>query len=172
MLVMGLMLVSQIIPQSTYARLQGFTTCIVSLLLLIIAIAMIFAALFVLLMMIALLLAVPFGTLIYLAVYGFFDRPGATITLGLIMTLKLAFCVLLVLAQQRFLQNRLLILLCLSSLACTFIITFLQGIVPIILVSITDNISGIVVAICGVIWAVILLIGAIPAVIKSLGSAS
>ena len=84
------------------------------------------------------------------------------------MTLKLAFCVLLVLAQQRFLENRFLVLLALSSLIATLLISFLHGLVPIILVSITDAVSGIVVALCGVIWAIIVLIGAIPATLKSL----
>ncbi len=169
MLVMGLMLASQLIPQDTYARLQGCASCLVSLVLLIASIIMIIMAIVVLLVMVTLLLAIPFGTLIYLALYGFFDRGGAAVALGIIMTLKIVFCVLLVLAQQRFLQNRFLILLALSSLICTFIISFLHGIVPIILVSITDNISGICVAICGLIWAVIVLIGAIPAVVRSLG---
>ncbi|MDX2161972.1 MAG: hypothetical protein SF162_11655 [bacterium] len=172
LLVMGMMVASQVIPQDTYARLQGFTSCLVSLILVISAIGMIIFAIVALLVMITLFLAVPFGTLIYLALFGFFNRGGAATALTLIMTLKIVYCVLLVLAQQRFLQNRVLVLLSLSSLLCTFIITFLHGIVPIILVSITDNISGICVAICGVIWAVIVLIGAIPAVIKSLGVAS
>lgn len=172
MLVMSLMLASQIIPQDTYARLQGFASCLVSLILVIAGIVMVIIAIIALLIMIALFLAVPFGTLIYLAVYGFFDRGGAAIALGIIMALKIAYCVLLVLAQQRFLQNKFLILLSVSSLICTFIIGFLHALVPIILVSITDNIGGLCVAICGIIWAVIVLIGAIPAVIRSLGQSS
>jgi hypothetical protein len=99
--------------------------------------------------------------LIYLAVYGFFNRGGAGITLGLLMTLKIAFGVCLVLAQQRFLQNRGLVLMVLTSFAATAIISFLHGLVPGFLVSITDAIGAIIVAIPAVIWAIFLLFGSL-----------
>ena len=56
-------------------------------------------------LLISLLLAVPFGTIVYLAIYGFFNRGGASATLSLLMLLKIVFAVCLVVAEQRFLQK-------------------------------------------------------------------
>ena len=129
---------------------------------------MIISAIVLLLLMIALLLSVPFGTIAYLAIYGFFDRGGASAVLGILLFLKLAFAACLVLAQQRFLQNRGLVLLVISSLVANIVLSFLHGLVPIILVSITDAIGAIIVAACGCIWWLLALIVALPAILKSI----
>ena len=65
--------------------------------------------------MVSLLLAPPFGPIAYLALWGGFDTDGATVALGLTMLLKLAFAACLVLAHQRFLQNKGLVVLVLLS---------------------------------------------------------
>ena len=121
-----------------------------------------------LVLMVSLLLATPFGTIAYLALFGFFPRGDAAILLSLLMFLKLVFAGALVLAHQRFLQNKGLVLLVLTSLVATMIVAFLHSVVPVILVSITDDIGAIVVAMIAIIWGVVLLIGSIPAVIKSI----
>ena len=54
------------------------------------------------------------------------------------------------------------------SLLGNVIITFLHGFPPGFLVSITDVIGAIIVAILAVIWAIFLLIGAIPAILASI----
>lgn len=117
--------------------------------------------------MVALLLAVPFGTIAYLAMFGSFDRSGATVALSLIMTLKLFFAGCLVLAHQRFLENKGLVLLILTSLLATLVIGFLQGLVPGILVSITDAIAAIVVGILALLWAIWFLLRSIPSIVKA-----
>jgi hypothetical protein len=157
-----------LVPQSIQGRLQGCASCIFTLLLLLAAIAMIFVALTLVLLMIALLLAIPFGTIFYFAVYGSFNRGGAAAVLSLIMLLKLGFAGSLVAAQQRFLRNTGLVLLVLTSLLANIIISFLHGFVPGFLVSITDGIGAIIVAILAVIWLLFLGIGSIFAVIKAL----
>jgi hypothetical protein len=129
---------------------------------------LIIAAIAVLVLMVSLLVAAPFGTLTYLAIFGFFDRAGAGIALSVLMLLKLGFVVVLVLAQPRFLQNLGLVLLVLTSLLATVIVGFLHGIVPRFLVSITDAIAAIAVAVLAVIWAVVLLTGALPAIVRAL----
>jgi hypothetical protein len=164
----GLVGVSLLLRERVHGRIQGISTLIFSIVIIAAAIAMILAAIALVLLMIALLTAVPFGTLAYLAIYGFFNRPGANIALSLLMTLKLVFAALLIAAQQRFLQNKGLVFLILTSLLATIIIKFLHGIVPLILVSITDGIAAIIVAILALLWAIFLLIGAIPAVIRIL----
>jgi hypothetical protein len=164
----GLMGVSLVVRERVQARLQGIVTFVFALLLVIAAIGLIFVAIAAVMTMVALLVATPFGTLIYLAVYGFFNRGGAGITLGLLMTLKIAFGVCLVLAQQRFLQNRGLVLMVLTSFVATAIVSFLHGLVPGFLASITDAIAAIIVAILAVIWAIFLLFGSLGSVGRAL----
>ncbi|MGH8512220.1 MAG: hypothetical protein ACREU8_12795 [Gammaproteobacteria bacterium] len=164
----ALMGIALIAPARIHGRIQGLATFIVSLLVLIGSIVLIFVALQLLMLMISLLLAVPFGTIVYLATYGDFEVNPARITLSLLMTLKLAFAGFLVFAHQRFLENKGLVLIILTSLLATLIVTFLHGLAPRILVSITDDIAGIVVAILAAIWALVFFLGSIPSIIKAL----
>jgi hypothetical protein len=157
----GLLLREQI-----QGRVQGCVTLIYSLLTVVGGIFMIIAAVILVLTMVSLLLAAPFGTLAYLATFGFFNRTGASVALGLLIMLKLAFAICLVLAHQRFLQNRGLVLLILTSLLGNVIISFLHGFVPRFLVSITDGVAAILVALLAVIWGLVLLVGAVISVIK------
>lgn len=164
MLLMGAAL---LLPDRLYGRVQGVTTLIGSIILIIVAFILGLIAFIELLIMVALAFAFPFGTLAYLALWGSFPRGDAAVILGLLMFLKLAFCLFLLLAHQRFLQNKGLVLLVLTSLLCNFVLAFLHGLVPIILVSIVDDLAAVVFAILAIIWAIILLIGSIPAVVKA-----
>lgn len=157
-----------VFPQSVQASAQGCIGLIFSLVLLIASIVLIIAAIILLLLMVALLLAVPFGTIAYLVLYGFFNRPTASFVLGIILALKIGFVIFLVLSHQRFLQRKGLILLILTSLVANVIVSFLHGFPPLFLVSITDAIAGIIVAILAVIWLIFLLLGSIPAVLKAI----
>lgn len=166
LLTIGLIGAALIVPARLQARVQGFVTCGFSCLVILGAIGLVFLALGLLILMISLFLAVPFGTIAYLAIYGFFNRGGASAVLALLMLLKLGMGASLILAQQRFLQNKGLVLLILTSLVCNVIISFLHGLVPIILVSITDAVSAICMAIIAIIWAILLLIGAVMSILK------
>jgi hypothetical protein len=156
-----------IIPERIQGRVQGVATLIVSLLVLIGDFVMALGALALLILMVTLLLSPIFGTIAYLAIYGHFDTDNARVALGLIMTLKVIFAVCLLLAHQRFLQNKGLVLLVLSSLLATFVVSFLQGLVPGFLVSITDDIGAIVVGIIAAIWAIVFLVGSVVSVVKA-----
>lgn len=158
---------AMIIPERLQGRVQGCATIVVSFLGCLGTIFAIITCLIMLIIMVTLLLAPIFGTIAYLAIYGHFDRSGAAVTLSLIMALKIGFVVCLVLAHQRFLQNKGLVLIVLTSLLANLIISFLHNFVPGILVSITDAIGAIVVGILAVIWAIILLVFAIISVIKA-----
>jgi hypothetical protein len=149
-----------------HGRVQGGLTLVFALLLLLAAIAMALAALAALMIMLALLAAVPFGTLAYLALYGFFNRAGAAALLGVILLLKAGAVVALALAQPRFLQNKGLDLMILTSFLAMMIISFLHGLVPGFLVSITDAIAAIIVGILAGVWCVFLLVGSIRALIR------
>lgn len=168
LLTLALMGASLIIPERVHGRVQGLVTLIGSVVALLAGLGMLFAAIGLLLLMVGLFTAVPFGTIAYLAVWGFFNRGGAAGTLGLLMVLKVVAAVCLVLAHQRFLQNKGLVLLVLTSLLATAIVSFLHGLVPIILVSISDALGAIVVSVLALIWAVVLAIGALVSIVKVL----
>jgi hypothetical protein len=165
---MAVTIAGVVFPQSLEGRVQGIATLIFSILVILAAVVVIFFALGQLMLMIALLLAFPFGPLVYLALFGFFDRTTAAAVLSLLMLLKLAFAVCLVIAHQRFLQNIGLVLLVVTSLVVDIVVSFLHGLVPRLLVSITDAVGAIIVGIVAVIWTVVLLIGSIPAILKAL----
>jgi len=164
----GLIASSLVIGDRIQGRVQGCATLLISIVAILAAIVLIITAIILLLLMVALLLAAPFGTIAYLAIYGFFNRGGASAVLAVLLLLKLGFAVCLVLAQQRFLQNRGLVLLILCSLVANIVLSFLHGLVPGILVSITDAIGAIVVAACGCIWWILALIVALPSILKTL----
>ena len=157
-----------LITDRVHGRIQGIITFVVALLTFLGSVVMIFVALGLLLLMVSLVMAIPFGTIVYMAEYADFAKTSAKVTLSLIMSLKLGFVVFLILAHQRFLENKGLILIILTSFLATIILSFLHGIVPGFLVSITDDIGAIIIAILAAIWALVYLIGAIPAIIKAL----
>ena len=149
-------------------RIVGITSVIVSFLILLAAIVLIFTTLAKVLLMFGLFVAVPFGTLAYTAIWGFFDRSGATVVLSLLLLLKLVFAACLVLAQQRFIQNKGLVLILLTSLLANLIVSFRHGLVPRLLVSITDGVAAIIVLILAAIWALLMLIFGIISVLKAI----
>jgi hypothetical protein len=163
-----LMALTELMTERVLGRVQGIASLIVSILLLVAAIVLIIGTFIKALIMIALFLAAPFGTLAYLAMYGSFNRAGASAVLGASMFLKLAAAVLLVLAHQGFLKMKGLLLLVGTSLVGNIIVSFLQGLVPIILVSITDAVAAIVIGILAAIWAVVLLIFSIISIVKAI----
>jgi hypothetical protein len=162
-----LMVLPLIVPEGIHARIQGIATLIIGLLAALGGIVMVIVALVLLMTMVSLFLAAPFGTVAYLALFGDFPNTAAESALGGLLLLKLVAGICLILAHQRFLQNKGLVLIFLSSLLANIIVSFLHNIVPGILVSITDALAAIVVAIIAIIWAVILLIASIPAVVKA-----
>lgn len=163
----ALMAAGLVLPQRWHARAQGVVTIIVAVLLILTAIVMIVVALIELITMVVLLLAFPFGTIVYLALWGSFPRGDAALLLALVLFLKYVFAAALLLAQQRFLQNKGLVLLVATSAVCTILVAFIHGMVPGILVSIADDVAAIIVAIVAVVWAVVLIIGAVPSVVKA-----
>ena len=168
LLTLGLMGASLLIPERVHGQVQGVLSLVGAIVALLSGLAMLFAAIGLLLLMVSLLTAVPFGTIAYLAIWGFFNRGGAAATLGLLMSLKVSAGICLALAHPRFIQNKGLVLIFLTSLLATAVISVLHGWVPLMLVSITDAIGAIVVAILGLIWAVVLLIGSLVSIFRVL----
>jgi hypothetical protein len=164
---LALMGVSLIVPGHVHGKYQGGVTLAVSLIVIIISALAIVAAVFLLVLMLTLLMAFPFGTLVYMVKWGFFNRVGAGVTLSLIMALKLGSAVCLVLAQPRFLQNKGLVLIVATSLLANVVISFLHGLVPILLVSVTDALAAIIVSVLAVSWAVFLFVTSVRSVVRA-----
>lgn len=168
LLTLGLMGASLLIPERVHGRVQGMVTLIGAVVALLAGLGLLFAAIGLLLLMVGLFTSAPFGTIAYLAVWGFFNRAGAAGTLGVLMLLKVVAAVCLVLAHRRFLQNKGLVLLFLTSLLANAVVSFLHGLVPIVLVSITDALGAVIVSVLALIWAVVLAVGALVSIVKVL----
>ncbi|HEC06606.1 MAG TPA: hypothetical protein ENJ12_07130 [Thiolapillus brandeum] len=162
-----LMAAPMLISDRLHGRIQGGITFLTSLAVLLLAFFMLMSAIMFLMMMVSLLMAAPFGTIAYLAAFSDFDKAGAAITLGSIMTFKIAFVICLLLAHQRFLENKSLMFIILTSLVATVVVTFLQSVVPGFLASITDDIAAIIVAVLAIVWAVVYLFSSLPSMIRA-----
>ena len=162
-IIMGLAL---IIPERIQGRLQGIVTLVVAIILLLAAIPVVIGEITLLILMVSLLLSPPFGTIAYLVAFGSFNTDGARIAISTIMLLKILFAIFLILAHQRFLQNKGLMLIIITSFVATFVLGFLQSFVPGILVSITDDIGAIIICILAIIWDLIYVLGGIISVVK------
>jgi hypothetical protein len=162
-----LMGISLMLPEALHGRLQGIITLCTSLLCLVLSIVMIMAALALLMLMVSLLIAPIFGTIAYFALYADFDRDSAAVTLSMLTTLKIAFAVCLVLAHQDYLKNKGLVAIVASSLLANLLLAFLHGLVPGFLVSITDMLGAVIIAVLALVWAVIFLVGSVVAIGKA-----
>ncbi|MDM4722253.1 hypothetical protein QTQ03_22670 [Micromonospora sp. WMMA1363] len=163
----GLLCLSLIVPRRIEGRAQGIATLIFAIMLILGALAMLAIAIIRLTVMVSLLLAFPFGTLAYLVIWGFFPVGKASVIVGLLLSLKLTWAILLLLAQPRFLQNIGLVALALTTMVCTVVLGFLHHMVPRILVSITDDIGAVIFAVVAVIWGIVMLIGSIPGIVMA-----
>lgn len=164
-----LMAAPLVLPERVTGRVQGIVTFVVALVLVIACFITGVAAFTLLTLLIGLLLATPFGPVAYAAMgYATFPTGTAATTLGLIMTAKLVGAGALVMAHQRFLENKGLVLLIGTSLLATVVVSFLHGFLPSFVVSIGDLIGALVVVILAGIWAVFGLIFGAIAVVKTL----
>jgi hypothetical protein len=162
---------SLLLPERIHGRIQGVASLVVSIVDILMVLLLVPLALALLLLMFGLFVSAPFGTLAYVAIWGFFDRGGAAVTLSLVMGLKVAFVILLVLSQPRFIQNKGLVLLIATSLVANVVVAFLHGVVPGVMASITDALAAIVVGVLAFVWAVLMLVGALISIVKAIGIA-
>jgi len=165
---LALMVLSLVLPMHLQAKLQGIVGVILMFFLALACIVLIFTALAQLLLMIGLFFAIPFGTIAYLVIWGDFPRTAAAVILSLLMLLKICATICLPIAHQRYLKDVGLILMVLTSFVATIVVSFLHGLVPGPLVSITDALAAIIVGIIALIWAIVVLIGSIIAVVFAL----
>jgi hypothetical protein len=155
-----------LLPQRALAPVHAVTSLVASLLVLLASVLCFLLALGLTLTMVGLFLAFPFGTAVYLGLWGTFPVGMAAATLGALLFLKLAYGVGLVLAHPRFLENRGLVFLSVVSLVATVLAQFLQGLPPGIAASITDGVAAIVIAILGAICAIVVLVWSVVALVR------
>lgn len=155
-------------PARIVGRIQGIATVVVSFLGCLGTIALFFTTLALLMLMVGLLLAVPFGTAVYMALFGHFARGAAAGTLALLMLLKLAAAFCLVVASLQVLKSKSIVLLFCCSIGLTFVVIFLHALVPRPLVSITDAIAALIVFVVAFIWAIYYLLGGLKSIYKNL----
>jgi len=167
LLTLALMALSLVVRQSIVGRAQGIVNLVASIVVIILGIVALLTAVAKLVLMLALFLSPPFGTIAYFAAFGFFDRGGALAAVGSLLALKLGACIALVIAQERFLQNKGLVILVLLTLLLYLLVSILISIVPSFLASITDALGAIIVSIVAIIWAVLTLAFAIYATIEA-----
>ncbi|WP_427172753.1 hypothetical protein [Arthrobacter sp. 92] len=141
---------SLIMDLRVYGRLQGIVTLIVSFLWVAGAFLAAMTALAKLFLMFGLFVATPFGTLAYLALWGSFPVGKAAAILGLILLLKIVFVVLLAV-----------------SVLLQLVLGLIHGFLPGPLVSIGDQFWALVTVVVSLVWALVMLIGSIPAIVNA-----
>lgn len=168
LVILSLMVLPLVIGARWTPLVGGIVSFLGGLGALIAGIVMAIVAFVALTVMVSLLLAVPFGTLAYLAIFGFFDVWASGAALALVMLLQFAAIVFLLVAQQSMLGNKRLVFFLLLSVLLTLLMMVLHSIVPLILVSITDALGALIVAIVGAIWGLLMLIGGIISLVKQI----
>ncbi len=154
-------------PESIHAKAQGCLSFIFPLLLIPVALIFVFIVIAKLITMVMMLLSFPFGTLLYLIIFGSFPRGAMNAVLALLFVLKIVLGILLLLAHQKFIENLGLVIGFIAALVGNLIVTILYTIVPAFLVSITDAIAAIVMIIIGIILAIIMLIFSVISIISA-----
>lgn len=168
LLILVLTALPLVIGERATGLVQGITSVIGGLIGLLAGVVVAIAAFGSLLLMVSLLLSAPFGTLAYLAIYGSFDTATSSLLTSVIMALLVVGVVCLIVAQQRFLSGKGLMLLEATAVVLTLVVTLLHSIVPGLLVSITDAIGALVIGIIGAIWSLAILIGGLVGAIRVL----
>lgn len=165
---LGLMAVALVVSGQVMGRVQGVASLIAGI---VGAIGGVVGVIFLfseLILMVGLFLAFPFGTIAYLATWGFFPYQAAAILVGLITFLKVAMVIMLSLAQPRLLKVKALVALVLTGLLLTVVIGFVHAWIPNPVTSIGDQITAIIVLIAGIVWAAMMTIGSVQAVARAL----
>ena len=154
-------LIGMLITKASVHRVGMIISFINSIIVIFISIFLIVQAILKLIIMFGLLLALPFGPLIYMAIYGAFPKGPVLILGGLGLLCKIVAAVLLWIGGSQMIRIKSATLLLITGFVTFFIIEFGLGFVPVIFCSIADAIIGIIIAIVVIIWSIFILIGSI-----------
>ncbi|MBR0748763.1 hypothetical protein JQ582_33015 [Bradyrhizobium japonicum] len=156
--------------RAIFARLQGALTLVLSIVGILLALAFVIAAINLITTMLTLLVSPPFGTIAYFAAWGNFDKTPARMVIDLSMFLKILGLCFIAASNPLFLRNKGFVLLFGFSLGLTFVLGLLHALPPSFLVAITDALGAIITGIAALIWMIVLLIGAVFAIIRAIRS--
>jgi len=156
-----------LVSGSVQGKIDGLATLVAGILLILFGITTALIALGMLMMMLGLVLAAPFGTLIYMGLFGSFATGAASALLSLAMLLKLGAMAAFAFWNIHVLRSKSTVLLALTSLLSSALISILHGIVPRFLVSITDAIAAIIIGIICIVWGIVLALLGVPAVFRA-----
>lgn len=157
-----------VVNKEILAKVQGVVTLVVGILVILNTIVLVFKIVTKLFVMVGMFLAIPFGTILYMILFGSFNVEKAAAILTTLMFLKIVMSILLIAANEKFLMNLGLVLLVGTSMIAMLVISFLHNMLPVFLVSITDCVAAIIVCVLAIIWAVILIVGGLIGAIKAL----
>lgn len=161
-------LLALLVSGRVQGRLHGILTLVLSLLVALTALGLALIALVELLVMVSLFFAVPFGTIAYVAVWGGFARATAASLLGLVVMLEVIGLILLVLAHPKLLARKGLVVVAVLSLLLKIVLLVLHGVVPRVMVAMTDNIGAIVAAVVALVVAIVFLVLSVPSIVRML----
>ena len=159
---------SLIVPDRVLARVVAPANLVVAFLVILAGIIVFIVTMVLLFLMVGLFLAPPFGTITYLVRWGFFPRGEAQTLLGILLLLKIVMFVFLFSASPRVIKNKGMMAMIGTSVVLQLVIGFLLSVVPLPLVSITDAVGALIVLIVGIIWAIVILVGALIGTIRLL----
>ncbi len=157
-----------IMSADALCRVQGIIYLITGIIMIVLSYITILKAIVSLVLMISLLMAIPFGTIIYMILFAFFDTSKAALIIHTLFSLKMACAICLIIASEFFIANIGLILIIATSFVTMIIVNVLHSFPPTFLVAITDSIAAIIVSIVAIIWAIILIISGLINIIKAL----
>ncbi len=160
-------LIGMLITKASVHRAGMIISLINSIIVIFISIFLIVQAILKLIIMIVLLLALPFGPLIYAAIYGAFPKATVLTLGGLGLLCKIVAAVLLWIGGSQMIKIKSATLLLLTGFVTFFIIEFGLGLVEWPFASIADAIIGIIIAIVVIIWSIFILIGSIQGLLST-----
>jgi len=159
---------SLVVAPRIMGRIQAPIRLIVALLILLASLRALLLAIGQLYLMLGLFLAPPFGTLAYLALWGFFATEATTGLLSVVTLLKIVLAIGLLLSHPAFIKVKMLVAMILTSLVLTVVVSLVLGFVPGIVASIADTIGAILIAALTLLFSLIVVVGSIIPTIKSL----
>ena len=165
---LALMTLPLVVNMRVMGVCQGPATIVVAILVLIFSFITLLTAIVKLIIMITMLLALPFGTILYMILFADFDTSKSAIIITTAFYLKCACGICLILAHEQFLKNTGFWILLATTIVAGIITSVLHNFPPTFIVSITDAIAAIVSAVLSLVWCVVLLIGGIIAVVKTI----
>jgi hypothetical protein len=136
-------------------------SCLFSLAILLVSIAVAVASIARLRYLVALYLSPPVGTLSYLLLYGSFRRGAGLLALTALMVLKVGACLLVWRALPRAAAKRGVGGLALTSVGATVVTTICYALAPTSLGTIVDALAAGVVALVALLWAGVLVSGSV-----------